>query len=37
MSRHIFNAFDRFAQAYTDDGGLPALERSSRPRMRVAR
>jgi DNA-binding GntR family transcriptional regulator len=36
MSRHIFNSFDRFAVAYADDGGLPPLARSNRPRMRLA-
>ncbi|NUP75090.1 MAG: GntR family transcriptional regulator [Sinomonas sp.] len=35
MSRHIFNSFDRFAQAYAGDAGLGPL--SSRPRMRLAR
>jgi DNA-binding GntR family transcriptional regulator len=37
MSQHIFSSFDRFAQAYTGDGALAALERSSRPPMRAAR
>ncbi|MCA4134514.1 GntR family transcriptional regulator [Arthrobacter sp. M4] len=36
MSRHIFNSFDRFAQAYAGEPGISPLSRSSRPRTRLA-